>query len=52
MGMNHPSKEGCRIFSEKTMWGHDWVPRMDGYEVCAKCGARRLATPVRAGRIE
>jgi hypothetical protein len=42
----------CPKVDEKRWGNHDWVPRMDGSEVCSKCGARRLATPVRAGRIE
>ena len=44
--------DGCPIVDEKRWMNHDWRPRMDGSEVCTKCGARRLATPMRAGRIE
>jgi hypothetical protein len=48
---NHPSAGGCRVFSEKTMWNHD--PRTYGnITVCLKCGAKRTAAPMRAGRID
>jgi hypothetical protein len=41
------------VFSEKTMWLHDWrLQVLEGVEVCTKCGEKRLATPMRAGRIE
>jgi hypothetical protein len=45
-------RDGCTVIDEKTWGNHDWQSRMDGSEVCTKCGARRLAAPSRAGRIE
>jgi hypothetical protein len=50
--MNMPSAGGCHVFSEKTMWLHDWQHTFDGMEVCVKCGSKRVAAPMRAGRID
>jgi hypothetical protein len=50
--VNQPSAGGCRVFSEKTMWLHDWQHTFDNMEVCVKCGAKRAAAPMSSGRID